>query len=92
MSHGDIDELTRTLAAMRLQSGVPLHPLEIDALKEVLDGPKPEPPKPPSLKEIHQLLYAAATARLVSFMAVASMTSSDQQIPVEKKRLRGWGQ
>lgn len=62
-------------------------------VSEIVYGiqPAPEPPKPPSLKEIHQLLYAAATARLISFMAVSGMTSSDQQIPVEKKRLRGWG-
>jgi hypothetical protein len=53
--------------------------------------PEPEPPKPPSPKEMAQLLFAYATARMVSFMAVAGMTSSDQRVPVQNKRLRGWG-
>lgn len=91
MSYDDPETL-RTLAAMRLYSGVPLHPQEYDALKAVLEPPAPEPPKPPSPKEMAQLLFAYATARMVSFMAVAGMTSSDQQVPVQNKRLRGWGQ
>ena len=57
-----------------------------------LMSPEPEPPKPPSPKEMAQLLFAYATARLVSFMCVAGMSSSDQQVPVQNKRLRGWGQ
>lgn len=62
-------------------------------VSEIVYGiqPAPEPPKPLFLKEIHQLLYAAATARIVSFMCISGMVSSDQQIPVENKRLRGWG-
>ena len=96
-----VDAERRTLAALaaaKVQAAAAngemavLHPREYEALRGLGSAEAQSARWYATRKSNAQLLYAFATARLVSLLAIAGMTGTNDTNPVAHKRLRGWGQ